>query len=396
MTSLLLAPARRWHALDQTRRVEVYTRWTLLVLVWLTPLLILAQVADRLRDADRMMLVVMMMLALALSALEHVTLGRGIAAARLGRAPACREVRTLVAVVALGTLAAAPLPEDGRVLALGVLTSAVCWGAGALRGPRDTGLLLGGVAVIGAVLVRAPGGAVVALLVGAIIVATVRGSLWFLEVVHELDRARATRVALALAEERLRFGRDVHDVVGRRLSAIGLHADLAARLARRGDLDGATATMEEVREIAHNALGEARALARGYREVDLAQEVAGARSLLESAGVQVESHLDDVPDAHREPAGWVVREAVTNILRHSDARTVVLAYRDGVLRVDDDGRVGEAAGTPTPGGGSGLASLRERLAAHGGTLHVLSGPDGFGLRADLGAIPDLLPNEAAR
>ena len=176
--------------------------------------------------------------------------------------------------------------------------------------------------------------------------------------VTELERARNAQAALAVAEERLRFSRDVHDVLGRRLSTIAVQAELAATLAERGD-ERAAERMLEVRAVAHEALREARELARGYRATDLAQELEGARSLLRSAGISVRLAVEGLPAAWQEAAGWVVREAVTNVLRHSRASQVTIEYPTAARRDQRRSHRRRVAG------GSGLAGLRERLAPLG-------------------------------
>ena len=89
--------------------------------------------------------------------------------------------------------------------------------------------------------------------------------------------------------------------------------------------------------MAHEALREARELARGYRPTDLDQEVEGARALLASAGIPADLDVDGVPEAWHEAAGWVIREGVTNVLRHSAATHVGLSFADGVLTLRNDG-----------------------------------------------------------
>src|SRR5690606_16028223 len=130
----------------------------------------------------------------------------------------------------------------------------------------------------------------------------------------------------------------------------------------------------EVRASAHDALREARALARGYRPVDLAQEVEGARALLVSAGITVETDLADLPAPWQEPVARLVREAVTNTLRHSRATQVRLDHADGVVTVRNDGvhadHGGEGGDAPgdVEGDGSGLRTLAADVATHGGRL----------------------------
>jgi two-component system sensor histidine kinase DesK len=197
-----------------------------------------------------------------------------------------------------------------------------------------------------------------------------RASLWLLTIVRDLDETSRVKSQLAVAEERLRFSRDVHDVLGRRLSTIAVQAELAATLSQRGD-ERAADRMLEVRGVAHEALREARELARGYRPTDLGKELEGARSLLNSAGIDVQLSVDGMPRAWHEAAGWVVREAVTNVLRHSSATCVRITYANDALRVDNDGaRAADATD------GSGLRSLRERLTPLGAVLDACA--DGTG------------------
>jgi two-component system sensor histidine kinase DesK len=186
--------------------------------------------------------------------------------------------------------------------------------------------------------------------------------------VTEIDAARLVSGQLAVAEERLRFSRDVHDILGRRLSTIAVQSELAATLAARGD-DRAAPRMLDVRGVAHEALQEARELARGYRPINLPHEVEGARSLLRSAGIDVDVQFDAVPREWHEAAGWVVRESITNVLRHSNARKVRISYRDGALRIHNDGvRIGAGPRGLDAGGGTGLQGVRERLQPLGASL----------------------------
>jgi len=194
-----------------------------------------------------------------------------------------------------------------------------------------------------------------------------------LEVVRRLDLSRDTEAALAVAEERLRFSRDVHDVLGRHLSTIAVRAELAAALARRGDPSAAD-TMLDVRATAHDALREARELARGYRATDLDQELAGASSLLAAAGIRTGTAVDELPLRWHEPAAWVVREAVTNVLRHSTATEVEIAWRDGVLSVSNDGAASPTAEQRSTKG-VGLLGLTERLAPLGSVVSTTTRGD---------------------
>ncbi|WP_372499122.1 sensor histidine kinase [Streptomyces somaliensis] len=236
---------------------------------------------------------------------------------------------------------------------------------------------------------------------GTVVFAFTSGfSGWLLRAVWELDATHRLQARLAVAEERLRFARDLHDVMGRNLSVIALKSELAVRLARRGYADRAVDEMAEVQRIARESQREVRDVVRGYREADLHTELEGARGVLAAAGIHCRIDVRD-PDADLSAAAqsalaWVVREATTNVLRHSDARNcrvTLSAPPDGgqaVLVVENDGAGAgppHGGGTPdgtgadgeaeAPGGaaGSGLAGLRERLVVLGGVLEVGT-PDG--------------------
>ncbi len=199
---------------------------------------------------------------------------------------------------------------------------------------------------------------------GVFLVGTTQLTLWTLRVVDDLDRARATESALRVAEERLRFSRDLHDVVGRAFSTIAVKSELASRLSRAGD-DRAAAEMDEVHDLAVASMGEMRAVVRGYRDIDLAGEVAGARSLLAAVGCRLDVIGDAalVPTRFHEVVAWVVREGTTNIVRHAAASSATLTLRgDGVTLCND--------GAGEPGERSGLRGLAERLAEVGAELRV--------------------------
>lgn len=252
---------------------------------------------------------------------------------------------------------------------------------------RALAVLLGCCAALGALFALCgmpPANLSAVLFIGVVITAcsvfTPRSTGWYIAVVRGLDEAKQTQARLAVAEERLRFSRDLHDVMGRNLSAIALKSELATQLARRGSAS-AVDQMVEVQRLARQSQNEVREVVRGYREVGLATELAGARGILRAAGVdcRVEASpaLDGIPHEVRTALGWVVREGATNVLRHADAtRCAVRActepdggtgaaegVRAAVLVMENDGLRG-APGRP----GTGLPGLRERLASLGGTL----------------------------
>ncbi|MFE9645500.1 sensor histidine kinase [Streptomyces sp. NPDC006365] len=216
-------------------------------------------------------------------------------------------------------------------------------------------------------------------------------SVWLLNSVYELDAARETRTRLAVAEERLRFGRDLHDVMGRNLAVIALKSELAVQLARR-ERPEAVEQMIEVQRIAQESQKEVREVVRGYREAELGAELAGAQGVLNAAGISctVTGSTAGLPAAVQSALGWVVREATTNVLRHGNAERCDVSLRAAgglaVLTVENDGAPPDSRG----GTGSGLAGLRERLSAVDGTLEA--GPAGGGMFRVVAQVP--LPSSA--
>jgi two-component system, NarL family, sensor histidine kinase DesK len=197
--------------------------------------------------------------------------------------------------------------------------------------------------------------------------------------VTELGRTRAELVELAALRERLRVGRDVHDLLGRGLTTIVLHGELTLRLL---DVDPSRAMgqLDRVTEAARAALSDTARVSALDQRLSLAAEVESARAVLESAGATVRIDAVPVPGPAEPVLAVVLREAVTNVLRHStpDECLVEIAVEDGRvrLRVANDGA---APASDEPG--TGLRSLRARLAAIGGELTTTRTGDRFELLA---------------
>jgi two-component system sensor histidine kinase DesK len=172
---------------------------------------------------------------------------------------------------------------------------------------------------------------------------------------------------LAKVAERERIARDLHDVLGHTLSVIILKSELAGKLIDR-DPARAKAEIADVEQTSRAALAEVRSTIRGYRAHSLNEELKQAKAMLETAGVVVESEAADVSlsPAQESVVAMVVREAVTNVVRHAHARNchLRLAPVDGscLLEVLDDGQGGDQVE------GNGLRGMRERIEALGGTL----------------------------
>lgn len=207
-----------------------------------------------------------------------------------------------------------------------------------------------------------------------------------------LHATRAELADLAVTSERERLARELHDVLGRTLSLIAVKAELAGRLSAQGD-PSAEAELRDVQRLARLAVREVREAVAGNRTPSVAAELAAAQLALRTAGigVSVDAAATDVDPAHEATVAWVLREAVTNVVKHSGARTcrVALQAAGGVteLEVVDDGR-GPAGGRP----GVGLAGLADRVHALGGTFEAGRGEaGGFRLRARLGAAATASP-----
>lgn len=195
----------------------------------------------------------------------------------------------------------------------------------------------------------------------------------------KLREAEERTAVLAVAAERERIGRDLHDILGHSLTTIAVKADLVERLVGRND-DAARAEIASLAEVTRQALADVRATASGMREVRLAAEVASARSVLDAAGVECRtpSALPVLDDARSEVFGYVVREAVTNVVRHAGATVCTITADEGSVGVADDGRGMSERATRT-----GLRGLAERVEAAGGRLTVTSSPGGTTVHATL-------------
>lgn len=214
------------------------------------------------------------------------------------------------------------------------------------------------------------------------------------ETVRELRDTRQELARTAVEKERLRFSRDLHDLLGHTLSVIVVKSEAARRIAPR-DLDAALGQVADIESVGRQALTEIREAVTGYREGSLATELDRARSALGAAEVEpvVRQSGPPLPAQAEALLGWVVREAVTNVVRHSAATRCEIVV-DGsaervTLTVTDNGRGAPAEPAPTPRiGGTGLKGLTERLGAAGGSLTTGPAPrTGFRVSAELPVDP---------
>jgi two-component system sensor histidine kinase DesK len=209
------------------------------------------------------------------------------------------------------------------------------------------------------------------------------GVRYLLRTVSDLRAARAEIARHAADQERMRIARDLHDVLGHDLSVITLKGELAIRL-----LPEAAPGANEVRDmlnLSRRALQQVREVVSGYRQPTLATELTAARLALQAASIELDltQSLGALDRESEAVLGWVIREATTNVIRHSGAkRCRIVLSRDNdrlSVEVSNDGWK-----VPVAPAGNGLRGLSERLAELGGTLEASALPtSGFRLFATL-------------
>ncbi|MFI5952278.1 sensor histidine kinase [Cryptosporangium sp. NPDC051539] len=384
---VVMNPLRWWRDADDLTRVLLYTRASMPPLVAVGPFVVLAAAGAEVEEIGTAPLIVLAGVILAVTLTALYVLDRQV----MGRLLTRRDIGLWAGSCVLATVVLVVVPVgDARgpgLLTIGAFVIAPLGAFGA-RFYVPAGLVVA-LAIALRSSVRDQPATVASLVVQMLclflaLAWAVQASLWLVGVVRRLADADRTRAELAVAEERLRFSRDLHDIVGRDLSAIAVTSDLVAELARRGRPEAAERA-EEVRTIAQESLRQVRAAVRGYRAIDLRIELEGSAALLRSAGVtsRVTAQVGELSDDVRTAAAWVVREGVTNVVRHAAATRCRIDVRDegGRVRVrmENDGARGPI------GSGSGLAGLAERLRPLGGSLSFEQQDDVFVLCADLPA-----------
>lgn len=223
------------------------------------------------------------------------------------------------------------------------------------------------------------------------------GNAWFSDDEAKrlaIDQSQEEIRRLAATAERERIARDLHDLLGHTLTLITVKAELAAKLAER-DMRDAAREIRELEAVSRDALRHVREAVGGYRSGGLAGEMAIARIALSAAKVEIRAELSTshpCPPAHDDLFALVLREAVTNVVRHAAAHhcSVKLAC-DGVrtsLSIHDDGSGGRIRA------GNGIKGMRERLELMRGTLDIESDERGTRVMATLPLPQDGLPGIA--
>jgi two-component system sensor histidine kinase DesK len=292
--------------------------------------------------------------------------------------PSPAHLVQLILLAALGiALTSAYVGSTAGWLAVMLYVGAA--GSAALRGPAAFGWAVGSVAVLVAVaLAHHQDGSTIGanafnVLMSCGLVFVVKRMT---EYISQLRETQAELARSAVEQERLRFSRDLHDLLGHTLSLVVVKAEVVRRLVPR-DPQAAVSQAADIETIGRNALAEVRQAVTGYRARTLAAELDGARTALADAGIALTTRDEATPLPPGADAllGWTVREGVTNVIRHSRARhceiVVHLAGGRTTLEIRDDG-VGPAAASA----GNGLRGLSERLAAAGGALRYERGATG--------------------
>lgn len=175
----------------------------------------------------------------------------------------------------------------------------------------------------------------------------------------------------AILEERERVARDVHDVLGHTLTVIALKSELAGKLLER-DPGRAQAELREITHLARESIEEVRQTVAGLKVQSLFEEITAASQALESAGIDLQREgsawkdLDSIPAVNQAVFAWVIREATTNIIRHSAARRVTIKLDRSSLTITDNG-----VGISPEAAGHGLEGLKARVEQVGGTLSIV-------------------------
>jgi two-component system sensor histidine kinase DesK len=180
---------------------------------------------------------------------------------------------------------------------------------------------------------------------------------------------------LAVSEERNRFARDLHDILGHSLTVITVKAELAKKLIDV-DPERARAEIDDLEWLSRDALADVRRAVEGYRELTLPGEITRARTALAAAEIEADlpQSVEEVPTEKRELFAWTIREGVTNVIRHSRATRCAVVLRPDCVEIRDDG-----VGSLQESVGHGLTGLRERAGAIDATVVTRSLDPGFSL-----------------
>jgi two-component system, NarL family, sensor histidine kinase DesK len=294
-----------------------------------------------------------------------------------------RGERALVLALALLPAIAVALLAAGAPSSFAALFVYFVAAAGILLPARAAMVVVAATALgiaIGGVALEENAGAVSATVLTVLAIGALMGAFGRIARANrELDATRGELARLAVSDERLRFARDLHDLLGHSLSVIALKSELAARLVD-SDPKRAASELRDIQSVTRGALAEVREAVQGYRRIALSEAVSSARAALAAAGIdlQLADARPELPEEVDTVLAWAVREGTTNIIRHSDARhCAIRIHADeaaAAVEIEDDGSA-PAVAAPAPGG-SGLVGLRERAERLRGTIETGALPGG--------------------
>jgi two-component system, NarL family, sensor histidine kinase DesK len=215
---------------------------------------------------------------------------------------------------------------------------------------------------------------------------TAVGGCLLVQYIRQLESAREEIARLAVSEERLRFARDLHDLLGQNLAVVVLKSELVGRELPASIDPELRREVKDIAAVARKSLDDVREAVTGYRQAGLEAELASSRAALRAAGIglAVEDTLHGLPGVQENVLAWAIREGVTNVVKHSHGtRCVVRLEREqdrAVLTVEDNGIGGDSAAP-----GSGLKGIAERVGFVGGTFSTGTA-EGKGFRLQV-AVP---------
>lgn len=241
-------------------------------------------------------------------------------------------------------------------------------------GPMWAGIVPVGTVLAYSVAIDAPAPMYFSFIVYAVAVwVTFKSSVWYLDILRAMEETAQAQTTMRLAEERLRFAADLHDIMGQRLAAISLQAQTAGQLARQGG--DPSAPIEAIVELADQSMTDMRAMVTTYQVPEWNTELPGAVSLLKASGARV-TVTGKPPTSMEQEAAYIIREATTNILKHSNATDVSVVLDSAGMKVSNNGVDAADAGRSW----TGLAALQRRLSPT--TLSAETVDDTFILSAE--------------
>ncbi|MFD0884275.1 sensor histidine kinase [Streptosporangium algeriense] len=370
--AVLRRPPRRRTGKTSVERLRRSTLCTLLVGVFLAWVGTITRLAERDWHVPTPLMIFDLAGTIAFSVLYVQMLRASVAGVKATREIVASGAIALVMLVVL----------DGDLWPLGLL--AVAWSSGAVLLLDRRGAIAVSVGAAAVAMLVVPSGrfaptdapvpSTIAFLMMAVFMPWAnRFQLWFWKVVRTAEEGKEAMARLAVTEERLRFSRDLHDLVGHSLSAIALKSEVAAKLSAV-DAGRAAEEMGEVRALARKALKEIRTAVRGYRTVDLDAELRSMTAVLEAGGIGCSLELPEeaIPEEPATLLAWVIREGTTNVLRHSSATRcrITITLREGTAMLE---MINDGVTRPAGRGGTGLTGMSERVTAMGGVLTAGAG-----------------------